>query len=137
MNIIRSRLLLPLLLLGSTAFAHTELAESVPVDGAVLTEAPPALELTFSADVQLLKLDITSAEGVALDLDFTPSATAARTFSIPLPALEPAPYAATWTIVGADGHRVEGELSFLLDATAHEPADAEGEQPDASAHDGH
>jgi methionine-rich copper-binding protein CopC len=91
-----------------------------------LKEAPEVLELGFSTDVQLLKLDIADDAGTAQVVDFRPAPAAARNFSIPLPALAPGAYAVTWTIVGADGHRVEGNLSFLVDATAHEPADTEG-----------
>jgi methionine-rich copper-binding protein CopC len=108
--------------------AHTMLQTSTPADGAVLDEAPETLELGFGADVQLLKLEIATDAGAVEDMKFTPVATAAKSFSVPLPALEPAAYLVTWTILGADGHRMEGTLSFLVDETAHEPADAESEE---------
>ena len=107
--------------------AHTHLETALPADGAVLREAPTTLELGFSTEVQLLKLDIATATGTAQDMDFTPVANAAKTFSIPLPAMGPDAYVVSWTILGADGHRVEGNLEFLVDAVAHEPADAESE----------
>jgi methionine-rich copper-binding protein CopC len=131
MRSLKSFLVLPLLLLSSALFAHTKLVESSPVDGGVLVKAPAILDLTFSTDVQLLKLDIANAEGAAQLTDFVASADKSKTFSIALPELEPAAYAVTWTILGADGHRVEGSMGFRVDATAHEPADA------AKAHDGH
>lgn len=131
MRNLTSYLAIPALLLSSALFAHTKLIEANPVDGDVLTEAPATLQLTFSTYVQLLKLELANDAGAVQKTDFAASANAAKTFSIALPPLEPAGYAVTWTIVGADGHRVEGNMSFLIDATAHEPADA------ASAHDGH
>lgn len=142
MKRIKSMLLVPALLLSSALYGHTALTESMPADGAVLQEGPTALELTFSTDVQLLKLDIATAEGATLETDFKASATAAKTFSVTLPAMEPAAYAVEWTIVGADGHRVEGNFGFLVDPVAHEPANAESEadaktQGAAGAHDGH
>lgn len=130
MKSLKSSLVLPLLLLSSTLFAHTKLIEANPVDGAVLTEAPATLDLTFSTEVQLLKLELANDAG-AVQTDFAPSASKSQTFSITLPPLEPAAYAVSWTILGADGHRVEGSMGFLVDATAHEPADA------GHAHDGH
>lgn len=130
MKNLMSYLAIPALLLSSAVFAHTTLVEASPVDGDVLTEAPAKLELTFSTDVQLLKLELANDAGVAQKTDFTASANAAKTFSIALPPLEPAAYAVTWTIVGADGHRVEGNMSFLVDATAHEPFDAESARDD-------
>lgn len=131
MKSLKSSLVLPLLLLSSALFAHTKLIEATPVDGDVLTESPETLNLTFSTEVQLLKLELANDAGALQKTDFVPSAGKSQTFSIALPPLEPAAYAVTWTIVGADGHRVEGSMGFLVDATAHEPADAE------KAHDGH
>jgi methionine-rich copper-binding protein CopC len=128
MKITQALLLVPALLLSPVLLAHTELQESTPADGAVLQEPPAALELKFSADVQLLKLEIANADGAAQDIAFTASASAAKAFSVPLPAMEPAAYSVNWTILGADGHRMEGSLSFLVDAVAHEPADAESGQ---------
>jgi methionine-rich copper-binding protein CopC len=116
-------LLVPVLALAATLLrAHTGLAEANPADGAVLKEAPTALTLTYTAEVQLLKVDIATAAGLAQQSAFTPSATAAKTFSIPLPVLAPAAYEVSWTILGADGHRVEGVLGFTVDPTAAESA---------------
>lgn len=121
-------LLSSLLLCATGVQAHTTLQSSTPADGAVLDEAPKTVELGFSENVQLLKLDIATDAGAVEDMEFKPVATAAKTFSVPLPALEPAAYLVNWTIVGADGHRVEGMLSFLVDDKAHEPKDAESEE---------
>ncbi len=127
-------LVLPVFLLGSALLrAHTGLAESNPSDGAVLNAAPTTLALGFSADVQLLKVDIADAAGVAQDTVFEPSATAAKTFSVPLPALEPAVYKVSWTILGADGHRVEGSFGFTVDPAATEAAGT----ATAAEHTGH
>lgn len=127
----KSLLLIPALLLGTTLYAHTALKEAMPADGAVVNKAPTALELTFTEDVQLLKLELTNADGAVQPLDFKASATAAKTFSIALPALAPAAYDATWTILGKDGHRVEGKLGFTLDPQAQETSG------NAHAHSGH
>lgn len=131
MKSLKRMLLLPLLLLGSTLLqAHTALKEALPADGAVLNVAPTTLELGFSEEVQLLKVDV-SAAGTAQDIGFKPSAAAARTFSLPLPALRPAAYTVNWTILGADGHRVEGTLGFTVDPAAAAAAGA------TDAHQGH
>ena len=112
---------------SATLLAHTKLESATPADGAALREAPQVLELGFSDEVQLLKVDIATEAGVAQKMDFTPVASAAKTFSVPLPALGPESYVVNWTIVGADGHRVEGKTSFLVDPVAHEPADVQGD----------
>lgn len=124
-------LLLAGLIQGSTGvLAHTKLESATPADGASLSEAPQVLELGFSEDVQLLKLEVATEAGVAQEMDFAPDAKATKTFSIPLPVLAADAYVVRWTVLGADGHRVEGSLGFLVDPVAHEP-DGTGTEPDA------
>jgi copper resistance protein C len=132
MKYLKFLLLLPTLLLGTPLLlAHTGLETASPADGAVIKTAPTALELTFSGDVQLLKLDVATVAGAAQETGFEASATAAKTFSVPLPALAPAAYTVSWTVLGADGHRVEGSFGFTVDPAATESAGA------ASEHHGH
>jgi methionine-rich copper-binding protein CopC len=115
------RLLLPLLLLASSLLhAHTELASATPADGAVLHAAPAAQQLAFTEEVQLLKLVVTDAAGKAVETGFQASATAQKAFTLALPALPPAAYKVSWTLLGKDGHRVEGSLGFTVDPNATE-----------------
>jgi methionine-rich copper-binding protein CopC len=119
MKVANALLLLPALLLGSALlYAHTALKEATPADGAVLNLAPTSLELSFTGEVQLLKLDLATAAGAAQASGFKASAESASTYSIPLPALAPAAYEVNWTVLGADGHRVEGSFGFTVDPAA-------------------
>jgi methionine-rich copper-binding protein CopC len=120
-----------LLLASGLLRAHTHLETAAPADGAVLHAAPATVELSFGEDVQLLKLDMADAAGAAQDIGFAPAAAAARSFSIPLPALAPSAYTVNWTVLGADGHRVEGHFGFTVDPNAAESAGA------ADAHHAH
>jgi methionine-rich copper-binding protein CopC len=124
-------LLSALTLASAWLHAHTGLAGATPADGAVLHAAPAALELDFTGDVQLLKVEVVDAADVVQPLEFQPSADAAKTFAIPLPALAPAAYEVSWTVLGADGHRVEGTFGFTVDPAATESAGT------ASEHQGH
>lgn len=100
------------------AMAHTGLSTSVPGDGATVNLVPETLDLTFSEEVNLLKVTLSNSEDSAIAIDFTPSATAATHFAIAMPALEEGGYTVSWTILGSDSHRVEGEFSFTYDAGA-------------------
>lgn len=115
-----------LLLASGLLRAHTHLETSVPADGAVLSEGPATLELSFGDEVQLLRLGFTvvTATDDTVKPDFQPSATAAKTFSIPLPALASGAYTVSWTVLGADGHRIEGHFSFTIDPAAAASASA-------------
>ena len=132
MKYLKNLRLLPVLLFSSALLqAHTGLESASPADGAVIKAAPAALELNFSGDVQLLKLELATAAGAAQQTGFEATATAAKTFSVPLPALTPAAYMVNWTVLGADGHRVEGNFGFTVDPAATEAAGTAG------AHSGH
>jgi methionine-rich copper-binding protein CopC len=111
-----------LLLASGLLRAHTHLETAIPADGAMLKTAPATLELSFGENVQLLKLDVANAAGAAQDIGFTAGASAAKTFSVAVPALAPSAYTVNWTVLGADGHRVEGHYSFTIDPAAAESA---------------
>lgn len=125
-------LLWSLLALTPALLAHTHIEAVAPADGAVLKAAPPTLEFAFGEAVQLLKVDLTNAAGAAQDIGFTAEATAAKTFSVALPALAPSAYTVNWTVLGADGHRLEGHFGFTIDPAA--TATTGSEQAEHHAH---
>lgn len=131
MKFMKLLLIAALSLASSLLFAHTELETAKPADGAVVHKAPAALELTFTEEVQLLKLDVADAAGKAVATTFKASADSLKTFSVALPAMTPAAYKVSWTVLGKDGHRVEGSLGFTIDPNAAESAGG------ASEHHGH
>lgn len=139
MKLARLFTLLPALLLTSSLLhAHTALDKATPKDGAVLTQAPATLDLAFTEEVQLLKFALTDAEGEAVATDFKASAAASKTFSLPLPAALPAKaYKANWTVLGKDGHQVQGSLGFTVDHAGTEPAEADAASAAAQSHNDH
>ncbi len=135
MKFSKSLLISPLLwLCSSLLYAHTELKQATPADGAVVNHAPATLELAFSEPVQLLKLSVVDGAGVVVATGFKAAADSLKTFTITLPMLPPATYKASWTLVGKDGHRVEGTLGFTVDPNAVESA---GKAAAKNSHDHH
>lgn len=100
------------LLFIAPAWAHSVLKSSVPADGATVTD-PKTMELTFSDTVKLVTLKLT-ANGNDTVLPVDKSAAAAKSFSLQLPALEPAKYEVKWTASAQDGHVMTGSFSFTL-----------------------
>jgi methionine-rich copper-binding protein CopC len=106
-----------LALLPSLALAHTELTASDPVDGSTINDAPDEVVLTFagelddSATFTVLgpdgeevgsgDLDLEVAERNILRGDVEVAATGA--------------YTVAWSVIGDDGHEVEGEVAFTYD----------------------
>lgn len=113
----RSLLFVALMVLGNLALAHTGLKESSPADGATLNEAPASIDLVFTADVRLIKLEVTS-NGKVLDTGFKPGAESMASYSIPTSGLADGRYTVNWAVIGADGHTVTNSFSFSVDSSA-------------------
>lgn len=102
---------------AATADAHAELVESSPLDGAMLTDLPGAIELTFSEAVGK------PADLVVLDPNGTPLATGAVTTvgEVLATTLEPATATEGWhtvsyQVTSADGHLITGTTTFMVHA---------------------
>jgi methionine-rich copper-binding protein CopC len=123
MKLINSLFLASLVaLVPSVLLAHADLTSSSPGNDAVLNKSPEKLELTFTEDVQLLKLAISNSDGSQEVTSFTPTANAQTTFAVPLSELTQGVHTVSFTILGDDGHRVEKRFMFTVDAAAHESA---------------
>lgn len=109
-------------LVPTVLLAHTELKASNPANGAVVNKSPENIKLSFSEDVQLLKLVITDSSKKAVPIAFSPSAATQEAFTVVLPALKEGAYAVKWTALGDDGHKVEHSFNFTVDAHATESA---------------
>jgi len=112
-----------LVLISSTAMAHTGLKVSNPADGAVINQAPDELHLTFTAAVALVRLSVTDAAGKQLALDFKPSTDRGTEYHIPMPAMQMGNLKVEWAVIGEDGHTVTNTFSYTVD-----PASSAGEQ---------
>lgn len=104
------------LALAGAAAGHTDTVSSAPRDGAELATAPPRVTVTYasplgaagSARVRVGGRDVAGPPRLA--------AADARRLIIPLRAgaAPPGAYAVSWTVVGADGHTLAGELAFRV-----------------------
>lgn len=102
------------LALTNIAFAHSALTFSSPGNNAQLTESPEAIHLEFNEDVRLLALELSGENQGDVDIDFQRNRTATDVFHVDLPHLYDDIYTITWTLIGADGHRVSGTILFSL-----------------------
>ena len=120
MKLLRLLPLLSICLIPGLVLAHAELKDATPQNGSVINVAPAELELTFSEEVQLLKLAVSGINSKLIPTSFKPSAATQTTFSVPLPGLKQDAYVVAFTILGKDGHQIEDKLTFILDADATE-----------------
>jgi methionine-rich copper-binding protein CopC len=103
-----------LLMAASPAFAHFTLKSSSIKDGAVLSESPSEIILTFSKEVGLTDIDLTDSVGDSVDLDYSPPTDMDTSFEIPLPDLQADSYTLSWRAMAPDGHVMSGDLTFSI-----------------------
>lgn len=112
------------------AQAHDQLIESYPSSGDVLTSIPAQLTLEFSDEIIPMSPAILIQDGGGATVFETVPELSGRTASAPFPELADGPYSLNWSVVSADGHRIEGAIPFEM-ATGVSPA--EQSQTGASA----
>lgn len=100
------------LALSLPAYAHSPLKASTPENGASLSASPEAITLTFGDNVLLTSAMKMNSAGHE-DLKFGPRIKA-KTFTIADPQLATGDNTVHWKALSADGHVVEGELTFTI-----------------------
>lgn len=96
------------------ANAHTGLRETTPENGAVVKSAPTEINLTFSADVKLIKLELMGV-GHEMPTSFEPIATARASYTFATPGMHPGKFTVNWAAIGADGHTLTDSFEFEVD----------------------
>ncbi|HEY8393815.1 MAG TPA: copper resistance protein CopC [Thermaerobacter sp.] len=107
--------------------AHASLERSFPADGAVLEEPPDRVELVFSEPVEaaVSKVTLERAGGEPVELGELQSEGTTLRADV-AGELEPGEYVLNYRVLSADGHPVEGKVSFQVAATG--PGTPEDEQ---------
>ena len=129
-------------LAAGSAAAHTELATTVPANGAMIAAAPENVQLEFSEPVRLTALSIQKDGEGKQSLGPLPS-QASEAFAVALPAtLGDGHYVVSWRALSADTHVMNGEFMFAVGAEgAHEahmnPADTPAGEHHAMPQAGH
>ncbi|MBT3529445.1 MAG: copper resistance protein CopC [Gammaproteobacteria bacterium] len=93
------------------ASAHTGLKESTPADESVVTSLPAKLDLVFTAEVKLIKLELMGV-GHEMPTNFEVSDQTKAAYSIETPGMHPGKFTVNWAVIGADGHTVTNSYSF-------------------------
>jgi methionine-rich copper-binding protein CopC len=99
------------------ANAHTGLTETTPENGAIIKSAPTEINLTFSADVRLIKLELMGA-GHEMPTSFEPNTNAQASYTFATPGMHPGKFTVIWAAIGADGHTLTDSFQFEVDPTS-------------------
>lgn len=103
-------------LVPGVAMAHSTLEEAVPAQDSTVAVSPERIELTFNTKIEKLSnFKLLNAAGEEMDKDKTEFDGMMMSSALPT-ALPNGIYTVKWTIIGADGHSVEGNYAFTVDA---------------------
>ncbi|WP_424768781.1 copper resistance CopC family protein [Paenibacillus sp. sgz302251] len=117
-------LLATLWLVPGTVLAHSTLETADPAPDGTVNVSPEIVELSFNTKIEKLSnFKLLNAAGEEIELADT--VVDGNTMSKALTASLPNDvYTVKWTIIGGDGHAVEGDYNFTVDApvVAAEPS---------------
>ncbi|WP_161601530.1 copper resistance CopC family protein [Paenibacillus luteus] len=103
-------------LVPSVALAHSKLESAVPAQDSTAAVTPERIEMTFNTKIESLSnFKLLNAAGEEMEKGKTE--VDGMTMSASVPSVLPnGIYSVKWTIIGADGHSVEGDYSFTVEA---------------------
>ncbi len=102
------------LLGASPAFAHGGMVETSIHDKASFAQAPADFKVTFEKESAITNFMLMTADKKMIAVDFKPSKTSAKEFTIPLPQLSKGSYTLSWKSMGKDGHAMPGAVTFVV-----------------------
>ncbi|WP_336784465.1 copper resistance CopC family protein [Paenibacillus sp. MMO-177] len=105
-----------LFLLPGIAMAHSKITVSTPAKEETVTVSPAEISMTFNTEIEKLsqfKLLDESGKPVPTGDIAVNKATMSGSVTEPL---KNGTYTVKWTIIGADGHAVDGEYAFTVNA---------------------
>lgn len=102
-------------LLGAApAFAHGGMQETSIHDNASFAQAPADFKVTFEHESAITNLMLMTAGNKMIAVDFKPSKTLGKEFTIPLPKLDKGSYTLSWKSMAKDGHAMPGAVRFTV-----------------------
>jgi methionine-rich copper-binding protein CopC len=116
--------------LAGPAFAHTHLKSAVPADGSTVATAPKEFVLTFTEPARITALSVQREGAAEQKIVALPTAATAEA-KVVAPKLENGRYTLNYRVVGADGHVMNGKVSFTVGG---KPAAGATPQADHSMH---
>ena len=103
------------LLVTSTASAHTRLERSVPAADSAVGSSPPRVTLWFSERLEAAfsKVQVLNAQDQQVDNDdAVVNPDNGKQIAVSLPGLAPGRYRVHWRVLSVDSHVNEGDFAF-------------------------
>lgn len=115
--------------ISTSAFAHSHISGTNPADGEVVTEPLQEIILEFDGDIEQGSfIEVTTISGEEIDVQDIIIGEGTLTGTLAEP-LQNDNYQVNWSIISADGHPLEGEYTFAVDAPVSESEEEVTEEP--------
>ncbi|HWK22711.1 MAG TPA: copper resistance protein CopC [Ureibacillus sp.] len=99
---------------STNALAHTHIESTSPEDGELVTEELREITLNFEGKIEEnSSFELNNGEGQSIPVENISVNEGVMTGTIAKP-LENGEYQVKWSIIGADGHVMEGDYSFTV-----------------------
>lgn len=117
-----------MLLFPLSVFGHTNLTGSTPEEGEVVTEALKTVQLDFGTSIEEGSTMNLESETGSIDFEQVEVSEQSMTGTLS-EELPNGAYTVNWSIIGADGHPIEGKVPFAVDLETAEAEEEPAEEP--------
>jgi len=112
---IKSLITISLLFISTLSRGHSDLDVSIPEAGETLNTPVKEIVLIYTEPAKLVKFELVGSDNQAVDTSFEASFEDRTEFVIEVTDLDNDQYTVLWTIMGADGHKSEGDFQFTVE----------------------
>ena len=112
-----------LLLMSGLLLAHSDLEKSIPCNAQTVNKPLKEIVLIYTQPVKLVQFELIASDQQTVDTNFKPSLEDQTKFTVQVNNLDNDHYTVLWTIMGADGHKSEGDFSFSLEQSKQDKHD--------------
>ena len=99
---------------SAPAFAHGGMVETSIENKASFAHNPADFKIEFEHDSAITSVILMTADNKMIALDFKPTKTMGKNFTVPLPTLAAGGYTLSWKSVAKDGHAMPGAVKFTV-----------------------
>ena len=100
---------------AAEAAAHSPLKQTLPADGATISDMPAEVILNFKSKIRLTRIRVAHDEKYIEDLNLDSFESFAASYALPVKDMGSGAYSIKWRGLGADGLILNGSFGFVLE----------------------
>ena len=100
---------------AAEAAAHSPLKQTLPADGATISDMPAEVILNVKSKIRLTRIRVAHDEKYIEDLNLDSFESFAASYAVPVKDMGSGAYSIKWQGLGADGHILNGSFGFELE----------------------